>query len=149
MAQPARTSPPAASVAERDALLGTKLHVPRPHRGFVPRPRLLARLAAGTACELTLVSAPAGFGKTTLLAHWARRHDAPLAWLSLDPGDNDPIRFWRYVAEALDRVQAGIGQRVAATLRGPPAPLDAVVTAVINELASQARQVSSWSTTTI
>jgi LuxR family transcriptional regulator, maltose regulon positive regulatory protein len=141
MAQPARTSPPAASVAEQDALLATKLHVPRPHPGFVPRPRLLARLAAGTACELTLVSAPAGFGKTTLLAHWARGFDAPVAWLSLDPGDNDPIRFWRYVAEALERVQAGIGQRVAATLHGPPAPLDAVVTVVINELASQAGRV--------
>jgi LuxR family maltose regulon positive regulatory protein len=64
-----------------------------------------------------------------------------VAWLSLDPGDKDPIRFWRYVAEALDRVQAGIGQRVAATLHGPPAPLDAVVTVVINELASQAGRV--------
>jgi LuxR family transcriptional regulator, maltose regulon positive regulatory protein len=141
MAEPARTSPPAAGAAEPDALLATKLHVPRPHPGFVPRPRLLAHLAAGMARELTLVCAPAGFGKTTLLADWARRLEAPVAWLSLDAGDNDPIRFWRYVAAALDRVQAGIGQRVTATLQGPAAPPEAVVTVVINELASHAGQV--------
>jgi LuxR family transcriptional regulator, maltose regulon positive regulatory protein len=72
MAEPARTRPPAASVAERDALLATKLHLPRPHPGFLARPRLLERLDESTARELTLVCAPAGFGKTTLLADWAR-----------------------------------------------------------------------------
>jgi hypothetical protein len=111
MAEPARTRPPAASVAERDALLATKLHLPRPHPGFLARPRLLERLDESTARELTLVCVPAGFGKTTLLADWARTGQTPVAWLSLDEGDNDPVRFWRYVAGALDQVRAGIGQR--------------------------------------
>jgi LuxR family maltose regulon positive regulatory protein len=142
MAEPASISPPAASVAEREALLATKLHVPRRRPGFLPRARLLERLAEGGACGLTLVCAPAGFGKSTLLADWARRSETPVAWLSLDTGDNDPIRFWRYVAAALDRVQAGIGQQVAVTLRGPPVPLEAVVAVVVNELASHADQVA-------
>ena len=142
MAEPARTSPPAASVAERDALLATKLHLPRPHPGFVPRPRLLERLDEHALCELTLICAPAGFGKTTLLTDWARRGRLPVAWLSLDVGDNDPIRFWRYLAEALDQVQPGIGQRVTATLQGPAAPLEAAMTMIVNELASQADQVA-------
>lgn len=68
---------------------------------------------------MTLVCAPAGFGKTTLLADWARRSELPVAWLSLDLADNDPIRFWRYVAEALERVRVGIGQRITTTLQGP------------------------------
>jgi LuxR family transcriptional regulator, maltose regulon positive regulatory protein len=80
---------------------------------------------------------PAGFGKTTLLADWARSSRQPVAWLSLDEGDNDPARFWRYVAGALDRVRAGIGQRITATLKGPPAPPEAMVTVVVNELASR------------
>jgi LuxR family transcriptional regulator, maltose regulon positive regulatory protein len=72
MAEPARTSPPVAGVAERDVLLATKLHVPRPRSGFLPRPRLLERLAEGMEGALILVCTPAGFGKTTLLADWAR-----------------------------------------------------------------------------
>src|SRR5262245_28789312 len=98
MAEPARTSPPAASVAERDTLLATKLHIPRTRPGFLPRQRLLERLDDGGSRELTLVCAPAGFGKTTLLGDWARRSQQPVVWLSLDDGDNDPVRFWRYVA---------------------------------------------------
>jgi LuxR family maltose regulon positive regulatory protein len=83
------------------------------------------------------VCTPAGFGKTTLLGDWARRSERPVAWLSLDEGDNDPARFWRYVAAALDQVRPGIYRRVGALLRGPePASLEAVVTVVINELAA-------------
>jgi LuxR family transcriptional regulator, maltose regulon positive regulatory protein len=85
MAEPARTRPPAASAADRDALVATKLHAPRPHPRLRAPSRLLARLAAGMAGELTLVCAPAGFGKTSLLADWARRRPLPVAWLSLDP----------------------------------------------------------------
>jgi LuxR family transcriptional regulator, maltose regulon positive regulatory protein len=142
MAEPARTRPPAASAADRDALVATKLRLPRPQRGFVVRPRLLERLAEGSRHQLTLVCAPAGFGKTSLLADWAHHSPLPVAWLSLDPGDNDPIRFWRYVAEALDQVRAGIGRPAAALLQGPPSSLEAVVTAVVNELASQVDPVA-------
>jgi LuxR family transcriptional regulator, maltose regulon positive regulatory protein len=114
-------------------LVATKFHVPR--AGFVPRPRLLARLARGTGRGLTVVCTPAGFGKTTLLGDWARRSRRPAAWLSLDTGDNDPARFWRYVAAALERVRPGVGGQVAVLLGGPQQPpLEAVATAVINEL---------------
>jgi hypothetical protein len=77
MAEPATTSPPTAGSAERDALLATKLHLPRSRGGFLARPRLLERLTEGTTSELTLVWAPAGFGKTALLADWAHRSQQP------------------------------------------------------------------------
>jgi hypothetical protein len=100
--------PPADAAAERDVLLATKLHVPQPRPGFLPRPRLLEQLAEGAARELVLVCAPAGFGKTSLLGDWARGGQGPVVWLSLDVGDNDPARFWRYVAAALEPACAGI-----------------------------------------
>ena len=120
---------------ERDVLVATKFHVPR--AGFVPRPRLLARLAEGVGRGLTVVATPPGFGKTTMLGDWARRSRRSAAWLSLDAGDNDPARFWRYVAAALERVRPGIDAPVVALLRGAQRPpLEAVATAVINELTS-------------
>ena len=123
---------------ERDVLLATKLHVPAPWPDLVPRPRLAERLDEGLARGLVLVCAPAGYGKTVLLADWARRSQYPAGWLSLDAGDNDPARFWRHVVAALDRVRPGIGERVAPLL-GPPAPssFEPLVTELINELATQ------------
>jgi LuxR family transcriptional regulator, maltose regulon positive regulatory protein len=133
---PATTTPPAAGGPEPDVLLATKLHVPRPRPGLVPRPRLAERLTEGMGGGLVLVCTPAGFGKTTLLAHWAATTSWPVAWLSLDEGDNDPARFWRHVAAALDRTQPGVADRVAPLLGGPQAPsLEAVVTALVNQLA--------------
>jgi hypothetical protein len=84
---------PSEVASERDVLLATKLHVPRPRSGLVPRPRLTERLDEGPARGLMLVCAPAGYGKTVLLADWARRGQLPVAWLSLDVGDNDPARL--------------------------------------------------------
>jgi LuxR family transcriptional regulator, maltose regulon positive regulatory protein len=133
--------PPPAAAAERDVLLATKLHVPQPRPGFPPRPRLVERLAEGMAGELVLVCAPAGFGKTSLLADWARGGQRQVVWLSLDSGDNDPARFWRYVAAALDQACAGLAGQVAALLRGPQPPLEAVVTALVNQLAAKPDQV--------
>jgi ATP/maltotriose-dependent transcriptional regulator MalT len=133
MAQPPLTSPAGGAAPERDALVATKFHVPP--AGLVPRAWLLARLAQGIGRGLTVVCTPAGFGKTTLLGDWARRGRRPAAWLSLDAGDNDPARFWRYVAAALEGVRPGAGASVGALLGGPqPPPLEAVATAVINEL---------------
>src|SRR5215468_7825044 len=94
-----------------DALVATKFHVPR--AGWVPRPRLLARLAEGIGRGLTVVCTPAGFGKTTLLGDWARRSRRTVAWLSLDSADNDPARFWRYVAAALEAVATAVINQLA------------------------------------
>ena len=129
------------AAAERDVLLATKLHVPRQQPGLVARPRLVQALDEGLARRLILVCAPAGFGKTALLAGWARRDDRPVAWLSLDAGDNDPARFWRHAVAALDRARPGTGERVG-TLLGSPAPasFEGLVTALINELAAQPGQ---------
>ena len=123
---------------EQDALLATKLHVPRPQPGFVPRPRLVEALGEGLARGLVVVCAPAGFGKTALLADWAESGRRPVCWLSLDTADNDPARFWRHVVAALDRACPGIAER-AGPLLGPPPPssFDGLVTALINELAAQ------------
>ena len=123
---------------ERDVLLATKLRVPASRPDLVPWPRLTARLDEGLARGLVLVCAPAGYGKTVLLADWAQRSRHPAAWLSLDAGDNDPARFWRHTVAALDRARPGTGERVAPLL-GPPAPstFQGLVTALINELAAE------------
>src|SRR6266516_257036 len=94
--------------------------------------------AGGLARRLILVCAPAGSGKTALLAGWAPSGNRPVAWLSLDAGDNDPVRFWRHTVAALDRARPGIGDRVGLLL-GPPAraSFEGLVTALINELAAQ------------
>jgi len=81
-------------------LLSTKLALPRPRPSLVLREPLLERLDEGLEHKLTLLSAPAGFGKTTLVSEWIatrgeRQEANPVAWVSLDPGDNDPVRFWR------------------------------------------------------
>ena len=123
--------------SERDALLATKLYVPGPRPGFVPRPRLAAALGEGLARGLILVCAPAGFGKTALLADWVRSGDRRVAWLSLDAADSDPVRFWRHVVAALDRARPGIGERVAPLLGQPRSSFEGLVTALINELAAQ------------
>ena len=133
MAEPSAVAP-----RGQDVLLATKLHVPRPRPGFVPRPRLVEALGAGLARRLILVCAPAGSGKTALLADWAPSGNRPVAWLSLDAADNDPVRFWRHTVAALDRARPGIGERVGFLL-GPPAPasFEGLVTALINDLAAQ------------
>jgi LuxR family maltose regulon positive regulatory protein len=124
------------AVSEQEALLATKLYVPRPHPGFVVRPRLVDRLDQGLQRGLILICAPAGSGKTALLADWAGRSRQRVAWLSLDAGDNDPARFWRHAAAALERVRPGISGSVG-VLVGPsaPPPFERLVTALVNELA--------------
>jgi len=126
------------AVSGQDVLLATKLHVPGSQPGFVTRQRLAVRLDEGLARGLVLVCAPAGSGKTALLADWTRRGRRPVAWLSLDAGDNDPARFWRHSVAALERARPGVSGRVAPLL-GPPAPpsFEGLVAALINELAAQ------------
>ncbi len=119
-------------------VLATKLHLPRPRPGFVPRPRLAGRLDEGLAPGLVLVCAPAGYGKTAALADWARRSGRPVAWLSLDTGDNDPVRFWRHVVAAVGPARPGAAERALPLLGAPPpSSFAGLVTALINELAAQ------------
>jgi LuxR family maltose regulon positive regulatory protein len=138
MVEPPKAASSGIAAWERDVLLATKLHVPAVRPDLVPRPRLAERLDESLARGLVLVCAPAGYGKTVLLADWVRRSEHPAAWLSLDAGDNDPARFWRHAMAALDRARPGVSDRVAALL-GPPAPssFQGFVTALINELASE------------
>ena len=144
MTEPPKTAPAGVPASERDLLLATKLHVPGRQPGFVPRPRLARALDEGLARGLVLVCAPAGSGKTALLADWARSGDRAVAWLSLDAGDNDPVRFWRHAVAALDRARPGISGQVSAFL-SPPAPrsFEGLVTALINELAARPDQAGT------
>jgi len=106
----------------------------------VSRPRLIERLNAGLQRKLTLISAPAGFGKTTLLSEWisesaSQRCDRPVAWVSLDEGDNDPTRFWSYLSAALQKAQPGIGETASTMLRSTPPPaIETILTTLINEI---------------
>src|SRR5262245_39676634 len=101
-----------AGTSGTDVLPATKLYVPRPQSGFVPRPRLVTRHDEGLARGPILVCAPAGYGKTSLLADWTRGGRRPVAWLSLDASDNDPARFWRHVIAALERIKPEVAGRL-------------------------------------
>ena len=118
-------------------LLETKLHVPRPRTGLVARSRLSQRLGRGAETALTLVSAPAGFGKTTLLTEWldsAAAAGQQVAWLSLDQRDNDPAAFWAYLIAALRTAAPGVGSGALTLLEPPQAPIDAVLSTMLNDL---------------
>src|SRR5215212_5081992 len=115
-------------------ILATKLYVPPPRPEAVPRSRLIERLDDGLHRKLTLVSAPAGFGKTTLLGEWATTLPRPAAWLSLDEGDNDPTRFLSYLVAALRTIAPNIGEGVLGALRSPQPPTESILTALLNEI---------------
>ena len=121
-----------------DPLLMTKLAVPSTRVSLVPRPRLSERLEEGLGPQLILVSAPAGFGKSTLLGTWASKLSGsgrPMAWYSLDSGDNDPAQFWRYFFSAIDLLQPGSGKTALALLGSPQAPpIESILTTLLNEL---------------
>ncbi|MGD8793581.1 MAG: hypothetical protein PVF47_13595, partial [Anaerolineae bacterium] len=136
-------------------LLRTKLYIPPARPEVVSRPRLVERLKAGLHHKLTLVSAPAGFGKTTLVGEWVHNVGAPghvgvhgpaplrVAWLSLDEGDDDLSRFLAYLIAALQTIEASIGKGLSSALqstgvadasKAPPA--EAVLTSLINDVAT-------------
>ncbi len=130
------------------SLLETKLYVPRSRRGLVPRPRLSERLGRGAASKLMLVSAPAGFGKTTLLTEWlAAGPAAPTdqrlaAWVSLDRADNNSASFWTYLIAALRTVEPGVGANALALLQAPqPPPIEMVLTTLLNDLGAIASHI--------
>jgi LuxR family transcriptional regulator, maltose regulon positive regulatory protein len=118
-------------------LLEAKLYVPKARPGLVPRPRLMERLDHGAWGKLTLASAPAGYGKTTLLAAWARRaaSERSAGWVSLDQSDNDPTLFWSYIIAALRTVRPGVGESLLSGLHSAqPPPIQVLLTGLINEI---------------
>ena len=118
-------------------VLVTKLFIPRPRPNVVPRPRLIERLNEGLHRKLTLIAAPAGFGKTTLVSEWVAGCGRPTAWLSLDEGDNDPARFLLHLVAALQTIAADIGEGVVGALQSSqPPPTEAILTALLNEIAT-------------
>ena len=127
------------------SLLATKFFIPPTRPDAVARSRLLEKLRAGAARPgcFTLLSGPAGSGKTTLLSAFAARpftdrRQPPVAWLSLDEGDNDPLRFWTYVITACRSVLADVGETALALLReAQPLPPDTIPTLLINDLTAR------------
>jgi LuxR family transcriptional regulator, maltose regulon positive regulatory protein len=116
-------------------ILATKLYLPPLRPNVVSRPRLLERLNEGLHRNLTLITAPAGFGKTTLVSAWVAGCDRQVAWLSLDAGDSDPILFLTYLVAALQTIAPNIGEGVSGVLQSPqPPPTSSILTALLNEI---------------
>jgi LuxR family maltose regulon positive regulatory protein len=126
-------------------LLETKLYVPKLRRSLVVRPRLHEQLSHGTESKLTLISAPAGFGKTTVLAEWLAADPAggpSAAWLSLDPDDTGPASFWSYVIAALQTVAPEVGAAALSLLQAPrPPPIETVLAPLLNELSAMPNDI--------
>jgi len=127
-------------MSPQEPVLSTKLSIPPARSDSVPRPRLIHRLNGMMQRKLTLVSAPAGFGKTTLLSVWctvAARSDQRIGWVSLDASDNDPTRFWSYVIAALAMASSGLEENILMLLRSPqPPPIESILVTLINALTS-------------
>ncbi len=122
-----------------DNLLTTKLYIPPPRPDLVPRPRLIQRLEEGLSLghKLTLISAPAGSGKTTLVTDWIGRGSRQIAWISLDEGENDPVQFLTYLIAALQQIDHNIGQTVLKILPSPQLPpLQSLVISLINDISA-------------
>src|SRR5437868_12176989 len=116
-------------------ILATKLYIPPLRAKVVSRPRLIERLNEGLHRKLTLISAPAGFGKTTLISEWVEGIERPTAWLSLDEGENDPTLFLTYLVAALQTIAPGIGVGVLGALQSPqPPPTTSILTALLNDI---------------
>ncbi len=117
------------------SLLKTKLFIPPLRPETVARPRLVEGFAAGLRLKLAIVCAPAGYGKTTLVSEGVRSCRMPVGWVSLDEGDNDPVRFWTYFIAALQTVRADMGKSIIGLLQSPqPPPTESFLTGIINEI---------------
>jgi len=119
------------------SILATKLYIPPPRLKVVSRPHLIERMNEGMHKKLTLISAPAGFGKTTLVSEWVTRCGRPASWLSLDEGDNDPRRFLAYLISAIRTAAKNIGEGIFGLLDSPkPLAIESVLTSLLNEIAA-------------
>lgn len=123
-------------------ILSTKLYIPSPRTKLVRRPTLVKQLSEGLPRKLTLISAPAGFGKSTLAGEWVAASQHPVAWLSLDEGDNDPARFLTYLIGALQTIVPTLGEGALRLLQTSqaPLPLEAILTVLLNEITTLAER---------
>jgi LuxR family maltose regulon positive regulatory protein len=118
-----------------EPILATKLYIPHPRPKVVIRLRLVERLNAGLQGKLTLISAPPGFGKTTLISQWIAEGERPTAWLSLDEGDNDPVRFLTHLVAAFQTIAPNIGGRALSLVQSPqPPPDESILTSLLNDI---------------
>ncbi len=118
-------------------LLTTKLYLPQPRIDIVQRTHLINRLSEGISRKLTLISAPAGFGKTTLLSEWVSQRQIPVAWISLDKGDNDSVQFITYLVAALKSIKESIGKTALSMLQSPQLPeVESIIRGLISEIAN-------------
>lgn len=117
-------------------LVETKFAQPRERSGTVQRPRLQRTFEAADGAALTLLAAPTGYGKTTAVRAWCASGERPVAWVTLDAGDNDPVRLWTYVASAIDRIRDGLGRLALQRLRIAGVSLETVVDELVNGIAS-------------
>ncbi|MGB8984073.1 MAG: hypothetical protein WCC12_19545, partial [Anaerolineales bacterium] len=124
------------------ALLATKLYIPSARAGVLSRSRLVEQLNLGLVRHLTLMSAPAGYGKTTVVSTWAAGSGDPVAWLTLDAGDNDPLRFWRYLDAALQTVDSCLGDAFRPALfSAQPPELEQIIIGLLNDIAACKRKL--------
>ena len=119
-------------------LVEAKLAVPTVRHGLVDRPRVRRALDAGRNASLTVVAAPAGYGKTTAVRAWCADLEAALAWVTLDASDNDPVLLWRYIATAVDRVRSGLGRGALLRLGVAGSPIEVAVDELMNSVATLA-----------
>jgi LuxR family maltose regulon positive regulatory protein len=126
-------------------LIKTKLFIPPTRADLISRPRLIDRLESGLQAGhiLTLIAAPAGFGKTTAVACWIRSSGRPTAWIALEEEDNDPALFWSYFLSALQTTHKDLGSVLLRSLSSPrPPPLRRIVTDLLNQLAELSRPLT-------
>lgn len=131
------------NLLQNTPLLATKLHLSSPSAETMARPRLIRRLNRCAQSRLTLLCAPAGFGKSTLLQQWAQQASERPAWLSIDSADNDPIRFWRYVISSIDSIRPGFEEKAADIVKLiHPSEYETALTLLLNELQQSTKPIT-------
>ena len=141
MSPKAKTTGKKSTLSQESPLVKTKLYIPSLQPHIISRPRLVRKLTDGLKCQLTLISAPPGFGKTSLLSEWIDKGSYPVGWYSIDSGDNNPVLFLRYIISALQSVSSDIGRAALSQLNAPQTPpFESILTSLVNDIASYTKE---------